>query len=180
MASGSPLGRLLQEATDRIFLEDFTAPLTLQRGHNSGCRDPVQQGAVQPSRQLANVVAIAQRLSLQWGGVCGEHQEALKLFCVEDQAPICVICKESRTHRAHRVVPIQEAAQQYKKKIQAHLKTLREEREKLLGWKATGEGKCQKYLKQTQAERQKIVAQFQQLRQFLELSLVTTMGQRGD
>nr|XP_025036306.1 LOW QUALITY PROTEIN: zinc finger protein 250-like [Pelodiscus sinensis] len=168
MASGSPLGRLLQEATDRIFLEDFTAPLTLQRGHNSGCRDPVQQGAVQPSRQLANVVAIAQRLSLQWGGVCGEHQEALKLFCVEDQAPICVICKESRTHRAHRVVPIQEAAQQYKKKIQAHLKTLREEREKLLGWKATGEGKCQKYLKQTQAERQKIVAQFQQLRQFLE------------
>ncbi|XP_065271446.1 E3 ubiquitin-protein ligase TRIM15-like [Emys orbicularis] len=49
-------------------------------------------------------------------------------------------------------------------RIQAHLKTLREEREKLLGLKATGEGK---YLKQTQTERQKIVSEFHQLRQFL-------------
>nr|XP_025039297.1 E3 ubiquitin-protein ligase TRIM7-like [Pelodiscus sinensis] len=53
-------------------------------------------------------------------------------------------------------------------KIQAHLKTLREEREKLLGWKATGEGRSQECLKQTQAERKKIVAEFQQLWQFLE------------
>ncbi|XP_044837326.1 tripartite motif-containing protein 15-like isoform X1 [Mauremys mutica] len=53
-------------------------------------------------------------------------------------------------------------------RIQAHLKTLREEREKLLGLKATGEGNCQEYLKQTQTERQKIVSEFQQLQQFLE------------
>ncbi|XP_065271515.1 zinc finger protein RFP-like [Emys orbicularis] len=53
-------------------------------------------------------------------------------------------------------------------RIQAHLKTLREEREKLLGLKATGEGKSREYLKQTQTERQKIVTEFQQLQQFLE------------
>ncbi|XP_074873360.1 uncharacterized protein LOC142024915 [Carettochelys insculpta] len=52
-------------------------------------------------------------------------------------------------------------------KIQAHLKTLREEREKLLGLKATGEGKSREYLRRTQTERQKIVWEFQQLRQFL-------------
>uniref|UniRef100_K7FLV1 E3 ubiquitin-protein ligase TRIM7-like n=1 Tax=Pelodiscus sinensis TaxID=13735 RepID=K7FLV1_PELSI len=65
------------------------------------------------------------------------------------------------------VVPLQEAAQEYKEKLEACLKTLREEREKLLGRK-TAEGKSQEYLKWTQAEKQKIVAEFQQLRQFLE------------
>ncbi|XP_039357599.1 E3 ubiquitin-protein ligase TRIM7-like, partial [Mauremys reevesii] len=97
-----------------------------------------------------------------------EHQETLKLFCEEDQTPICVVCDRSGAHRAHTVVPIQEAAQEYKEKIQAHLKTLREEREKLLGFKVTGEKRSQEYLKQTETERQKIVSEFQQLQQFLE------------
>ncbi|XP_074873477.1 LOW QUALITY PROTEIN: zinc finger protein RFP-like [Carettochelys insculpta] len=138
------------------------------------CRETVQQRSLRPNRQLANVTEIAKRLSLQAAkaaggdGVCGEHQEALKLFCEEDQTLICLICRESRAHRAHTVVPIQEAAQEYKGKIQARLKTLREEREKLLGLKVTREGKIREYLKQTQTKRQKIVWEFQQLRQFLE------------
>ncbi|XP_034645229.1 zinc finger protein RFP-like [Trachemys scripta elegans] len=138
------------------------------------CRETVQQRNLRPNRQLANIVEIAKRLSLQVAkgaggdGVCGEHQEALKLFCEEDQTPICVVCDRSRAHRTHTVVPIQEAAQEYKERIQAHLKTLREEREKLLGFKATREGNSREYLKQTQTERQKIVSEFQQLRQFLE------------
>ncbi|XP_039357600.1 tripartite motif-containing protein 15-like [Mauremys reevesii] len=53
-------------------------------------------------------------------------------------------------------------------KIQAHLKTLREEREKLLESKMTGEGKSWEYLKQIEKKRQQIVAEFQQLHQFLE------------
>ncbi|CAM4652559.1 unnamed protein product [Caretta caretta] len=56
----------------------------------------------------------------------------------------------------------------HQEKIQAHLKTLRKEREKLLGFKVTGEEKFQEYLVQTQTKRQKIVSEFQQLRQFLE------------
>ncbi|CAM5158622.1 unnamed protein product [Eretmochelys imbricata] len=60
------------------------------------------------------------------------------------------------------------AACSYKEKIQAHLQTLREEREKLLGLKVTGEKRSWEYLKQTETERQKIVSEFQQLRQLLE------------
>uniref|UniRef100_A0A674K2D8 RING-type E3 ubiquitin transferase n=1 Tax=Terrapene triunguis TaxID=2587831 RepID=A0A674K2D8_9SAUR len=176
------MSHLQEEATCPICLEYFTEPVTLECGHNfcracigqcwvgsataascPQCRETVQQRNLRPNRQLANVVEIAKRLSLQatkgtgGDGVCGEHQEALKLFCEEDETPICVICRESRAHRAHTVVPIQEAAQEYKENIQAHLKTLREEREKLWG-----------FHKQIQTERQKIVSEFQQLRQFLE------------
>ncbi|XP_065421082.1 zinc finger protein RFP-like isoform X2 [Chrysemys picta bellii] len=193
MAAENPVESLQEEATCPVCLEYFTEPVTLECGHNfcracisqcwegsdtaascPQCRETVHQRNLRPNRQLANMVEIAKRLSLQAAkgaggeGVCGDHQEALKLFCEEDQTPICVICRESRAHRAHTVVPIQEAAQEYKEKIQAHLKTLKEEREKLLGFKVTGEKRSQEYLKQTETERQKIVSEFQQLRQFLE------------
>ncbi|XP_044838456.1 E3 ubiquitin-protein ligase TRIM41-like [Mauremys mutica] len=171
MAAENPVESLQEEATCPVCLEYFTEPVTLECGHNfcraciaqcwegsntaascPQCRQTVQQRNLRPNRQLANMVEIAKQLSLQAAkgrggdGVCGEHQEAPKLFCEEDQTSICMICRESRAHRAHTVVPIQEAAQEYKEKIQTQLKTLREEREKLLGLKVTGEGKSQEYL----------------------------------
>ncbi|XP_075772596.1 zinc finger protein RFP-like isoform X2 [Pelodiscus sinensis] len=156
MAAESPVESVREEAPRPVCLEDFTAPVTLQCGHNS-CqaplspqgRDTEQQGPLRPNRQLANVVELAKPLSFQAAerarrdGVCGEHQEALTLFCEEDQTPICVVCD---TSQAHTVVPKQEAAQEYKEKLETHLKTLREEREKLLRRKATAEGKSQEYL----------------------------------
>ncbi|CAM4663784.1 unnamed protein product, partial [Caretta caretta] len=63
-------------------------------------------------RQLANVLEIAKWLSLQAAKgagrerLCGEHQEALKLFCEEDRTSVCVVCHLSRAHRAHTVVPL--------------------------------------------------------------------------
>uniref|UniRef100_A0A674JIL0 Tripartite motif containing 39 n=1 Tax=Terrapene triunguis TaxID=2587831 RepID=A0A674JIL0_9SAUR len=191
MAAENPVESLQDEATCPICLEYFTEPVTLGCGHNfcracitqcwegsdiavycPQCRETVQQRNLRLNRQLANMVEIAKRLSLQakkGSGVekvCEKHQEPLKLFCEEDQTPICLVCDRSRAHRAHAVVPIEDVPQEYKEKIQAHLKTLREEREKLLGLKVNGEERSQEYL--TQTERQKILLEFQQLRQFLE------------
>ncbi|NXD46672.1 TRI10 protein, partial [Copsychus sechellarum] len=63
---------------------------------------------------------------------CPKHREPLELFCQEDAAALCAICRESRAHRAHSVLPLPEAARRYKEQIQARLQTLKEEREKLL------------------------------------------------
>ncbi|XP_076216374.1 zinc finger protein RFP-like [Aptenodytes patagonicus] len=50
---------------------------------------------------------------------CKEHQETLKLFCEDEERLICVVCNRSKAHRNHSVVPVDEAAQQYKKRTEA-------------------------------------------------------------
>ncbi|XP_068391044.1 E3 ubiquitin-protein ligase TRIM52 [Eschrichtius robustus] len=47
-------------------------------------------------------------------GICSKHQEALKLFCEVDNEAICVVCRESRSHKQHSVVPVEEVVQEYK------------------------------------------------------------------
>ncbi|XP_037768588.1 zinc finger protein RFP isoform X3 [Chelonia mydas] len=171
MAAESPLESLQNEAACPICWELFKNPVVIDCGHSfcqvcitqcwqgsdanftcPQCRETAQQRNLRLNRQLANVLAIAKGLSFQAAkraggkGVCGDHQEPLNLFCEEDRSPICMVCDRSRAHRAHTVIPIEEAAQEYKGKIQAHLETLQEEREKLLGFKVTGVRKTREYL----------------------------------
>ncbi|NXT33443.1 TRI27 protein, partial [Pelecanoides urinatrix] len=86
----------------------------------------------------ANIAEIARQLRLRAGGraagedLCRQHREVLKLFCKEDQQPICLVCDKSQAHRFHTVIPVEEAAQEYKEEIQARLQALKEEREKYL------------------------------------------------
>ncbi|KAK3543045.1 hypothetical protein QTP70_009313 [Hemibagrus guttatus] len=41
--------------------------------------------------------------------VCSLHSEKLKLFCMDDQQPVCVVCQTSRKHTNHKFCPIDEA-----------------------------------------------------------------------
>ncbi|KYO19910.1 zinc-binding protein A33-like [Alligator mississippiensis] len=55
---------------------------------------------------------------------CTEHEEPLKLFCSQDEAPICVICRDLPQHRGHDFLPIKNAVQEYQEKLKACLGTL--------------------------------------------------------
>ncbi|NWU11833.1 TRI41 ligase, partial [Cephalopterus ornatus] len=93
----------------------------------------------------AKILDIARRLSLRvpraGERLCQRHREALKLFCEEEQTPMCLVCRESPAHRLHAAVPIEEAAEERKEKFQAHVQILKDRREKLQGMKAAEEGK---------------------------------------
>uniref|UniRef100_A0A8C3I6T6 Uncharacterized protein n=1 Tax=Chrysemys picta bellii TaxID=8478 RepID=A0A8C3I6T6_CHRPI len=143
---------LQRELACSICLEYFQDPVSIQCGHNfcracisqcwegsvrnfscPQCRKTARKRNFRPNRELARVIEIAKGLSFQAAkglGRCEKHQEALKLFCEDDQTPICVVCRESQAHRAHTVVPIEEAGLDYKvRKLWLGLER---------GWKAPG------------------------------------------
>ncbi len=53
---------------------------------------------------------LSRRSSFGGEGVCVLHNEKLKLFCLDDQEPVCVVCRDSRRHTHHRFSPVDEAA----------------------------------------------------------------------
>nr|XP_056701874.1 E3 ubiquitin-protein ligase TRIM7-like [Euleptes europaea] len=195
MAAGDPVNELCEEATCSICLEYFSDPMTVAEcGHNfcrscltqcwgkaaaeascPQCRGKAQTGNLRPNRQLANVVEIVKRISLQGGNgekvkerVCKKHQERLKLFCQNDEILICVVCDRSKEHKDHEVIPAEEASGEYKDKFCSCLKTLKKKRKKILASKADIEKGSQELLEQTQTEKGEIVTECRQLCQFLE------------
>ncbi|XP_038127949.1 tripartite motif-containing protein 35-like [Cyprinodon tularosa] len=61
--------------------------------------------------------------------LCSLHSEKLRLFCLDHQQPVCLVCRDSEKHTEHRFRPIDEAAQQHKKKLQETLEPLKEKLE---------------------------------------------------
>ncbi|XP_019389029.1 PREDICTED: zinc finger protein RFP-like isoform X1 [Crocodylus porosus] len=199
MAAESPVGSLQHEATCSICLEFFKDPVILDCGHNfcrvcisqcwdglgpncscPQCRQVMPQRNLRPNRQLANIVKITKQLSLQAAKGAGEEnmrggsQEALHLLCEETQTE--EVCDRCHTH----TVPAEKVAQEYKEELQTYLKTLREDKEKLLGLKVNGDERIQEYLQKTEAERQKLVSEFRQLHQFLEEQERLQLDQLGE
>lgn len=57
-------------------------------------------------------------------GRCSLHSEELKLFCLNDEQPVCVICLHSEIHKYHSIKPINEAVRDNKQGLQELLDPL--------------------------------------------------------
>ncbi|XP_030055658.1 E3 ubiquitin-protein ligase TRIM39-like isoform X1 [Microcaecilia unicolor] len=191
MAAANPAESLRDEASCSICLDYFTDPVMTDCGHNfcrscitqswegrdtdfpcPQCRETSQQRNLRPNRQLVNITEMVKKLSQcsvrpKEENLCEEHEEKLKLFCEEDQKIICLICRESRDHKSHTVIPIKEAVQEYKEKLKMHLEPLRKDLEDLLKFTSTEEKKAEELKSETQIKRQKVESEFEELQQFL-------------
>ncbi|XP_047203414.1 zinc-binding protein A33-like [Girardinichthys multiradiatus] len=125
----------------------------------------------QPPRNLAlrNLCeAIVSRKENDSEGLCRLHSEKFKLFCLDHQEPVCVICRDSKAHNNHRFRPIDEVAQESKKKVQMLLLPLQKKLKLFEEVKEQFEEK-DNYIK-TQAEHTEaqIKDEFKKLYQFLQ------------
>uniref|UniRef100_A0A3B4DIC8 Zinc-binding protein A33-like n=1 Tax=Pygocentrus nattereri TaxID=42514 RepID=A0A3B4DIC8_PYGNA len=66
----------------------------------------------------------SQRSSAGSQGLCVLHNEKLKLFCLDDQQPVCLVCQTSKKHRNHKFCPVDEAVTEFKDKLKSALKPL--------------------------------------------------------
>ncbi|XP_045932558.1 nuclear factor 7, brain-like [Micropterus dolomieu] len=100
--------------------------------------------------------------------LCSLHSEKLKLFCLDHQQPVCVVCRDSEKHSDHRFRPVDEAARQHKKELQETLEPLKEKLKVCEQVKVKFDQTAEHMNVQARHTERQIKEQFKKLQQFLE------------
>ncbi|XP_019210748.1 zinc-binding protein A33-like [Oreochromis niloticus] len=99
--------------------------------------------------------------------LCSLHSEKLKLFCLDHQQPVCVVCRDSEKHTKHRFRPIHEAAQQHKKELQETLEPFKDKIKVCEEVQAKFDQTAEHIKVQAPHTERQIKEQFKKLHQFL-------------
>ncbi|XP_028285063.1 zinc-binding protein A33-like [Parambassis ranga] len=99
--------------------------------------------------------------------LCSLHSEKLKVFCLDHQQPVCVVCSVSEKHSNHKFRPIDEAVQPYRKELEEALQPLKEKL-KVCGRVKVKFDQTAEHIKvQARHTERQIKEQFEKLHQFL-------------
>ncbi|XP_078073395.1 zinc-binding protein A33-like isoform X2 [Mustelus asterias] len=131
------------------------------------CRKETSSRDLRPNRMLANIVELFVKSDKgdKMQQECSRHQEKLKLFCKTDNQTICVICQTSKNHQNHEMLPVEEAAEEFKEELRNSLKPVQDKKEEWNAVKSDYERTLthiqkfpdiQKRMKQTLPEPQKV------------------------
>ncbi|KAL3967113.1 tripartite motif-containing protein 35 [Sarotherodon galilaeus] len=99
--------------------------------------------------------------------LCSLHSEKLRLFCLDHQQPVCLVCYVSEKHTNHRFRPIDEAARQHKKELQETLEPLKEKLQFFKEAKMKFDQTAEHIKVQARHTERQIKEQFKKLHQFL-------------
>ncbi|MBN3298456.1 TRI35 protein, partial [Amia calva] len=99
--------------------------------------------------------------------LCRRHTEKLKLYCLDDQEAICVVCQTSKKHKLHNCCPVEEATQEFKDELKTALKPMQEKLESFNTCKKVCEKTAGEIKIQAQQTERKIKKEFEELHQFL-------------
>ncbi|XP_021073742.1 tripartite motif-containing protein 10 [Mus pahari] len=206
MASAPSVTSLADEVNCPICQGTLREPVTIDCGHNFCrgcltryceipgpeseeslscplCKEPFRPGSFRPNWQLANVVENIERLQLastrglEVEDACPEHGEKIYFFCEEDEAQLCVVCRETGQHGAHTVRFLEDAAGPYREQIQKCLACLRKEREEIQETQSRENKRMQVLLTQVATKRQQVISQFAHLSQFLQQQQTSLLAQ---
>ena len=100
--------------------------------------------------------------------LCSLHSEKLKLFCLDHQQPVCVVCRDSKIHRKHSFKPMDEAAQDLREELQKSLQPLKKKLETFEEVKVEFDQTAEHLKVQARHTETQIKEQFKKLHQFLE------------
>uniref|UniRef100_UPI003AAD5ADB E3 ubiquitin-protein ligase TRIM39-like isoform X1 n=1 Tax=Centroberyx gerrardi TaxID=166262 RepID=UPI003AAD5ADB len=100
--------------------------------------------------------------------LCSLHSEKLKLFCLDHQQTVCVVCRDSKTHTDHRIRPIDEAALDHKEELQKSLKPLKEKLKLFNEVKGNCDQTAEHIKVQARHTERQIKEEFKKLHQFLQ------------
>ncbi|XP_036428010.1 nuclear factor 7, brain-like [Colossoma macropomum] len=99
--------------------------------------------------------------------ICIVHSKKLRLFCLDDLQPVCLVCRDSKIHTHHKFLPLQEAAVDYKEELKTALKPLKEKLEIFTEFKLNLDQTAEHIKTQAQHTERQIKEEFEKLHQFL-------------
>ncbi|XP_038607952.1 E3 ubiquitin-protein ligase TRIM11-like [Tachyglossus aculeatus] len=183
---------LREELTCAICLEYFMSPVTIDCGHSfcqvclnqtweetdgplscPECKEIMVHRDFKPNHRLGKLARLSRQLHLHSGSSfreetrCERHHQVLKLFCSEEQIPICVACSQSREHTTHRIAPIKEAAQEIKEELQSTLESLWNYLEEVQKFLIQERSKFQLCTDMVASRKHGIRVEFEKMRRFL-------------
>nr|XP_014339425.1 PREDICTED: tripartite motif-containing protein 35-like [Latimeria chalumnae] len=182
-------GSLEEDITCSICQELFKDPVITKCGHNF-CRECVCEywkekmsqscpicGADSAISELITIHTLrniiekykkeSKKSKPQSESLCSQHGEELKLYCLEEQEAICVVCQTSRKHENHKFLPIKEAAQEFKEELKNSLKLLQDTHQKIAVLKEKYGGNLNNIHDQADKIEKQIKEDFVKLHQFL-------------
>ncbi|XP_051744588.1 E3 ubiquitin-protein ligase TRIM39-like [Ctenopharyngodon idella] len=136
------------------------------------CRRKSSKENLPPNLALKNLceLLLKERKERRSSGseeLCSLHNEKLKLFCLEDNQPVCLVCFTSQTHINHTFRPISEVVSSQKGEIKTALKSLQEKFQHNEKMKGEFEKTVQHIKSQAEHTERQIKQQFEKLHQFL-------------
>ncbi|KAL7864044.1 hypothetical protein AOLI_G00154640 [Acnodon oligacanthus] len=99
--------------------------------------------------------------------LCGLHNEKLKLFCLDDQRPVCLTCQTSNEHKNHKCCAIDKATTDFKNKLKSALKPLQKNLKAVKKAKQDYEQTAAHIKTQAQHTERQMKEEFEKLHQFL-------------
>ncbi|KAM7006489.1 zinc-binding protein A33-like [Tautogolabrus adspersus] len=109
-----------------------------------------------------------QQASAESDALCGLHSEPFKLYCGNDQQPVCLVCQHSDSHAGHQFRTIRDVAQENKVELRKTLKPLREKLKVFERVKANCDQTAEYITVQALNTEGRIKKQFKKLHQFLQ------------
>ncbi|XP_076849998.1 E3 ubiquitin-protein ligase TRIM35-like [Brachyhypopomus gauderio] len=109
----------------------------------------------------------SQRSSAGSEVLCSLHNEKLKVFCLEDQQPVCLVCQISKKHKNHECCPLDEAVSDFKDKLKTSLESLQQHLKVLEEHKQVCEKTAAHIKYQAQHTERQIKEEFEKIYQFL-------------
>uniref|UniRef100_A0A667Y3I7 E3 ubiquitin-protein ligase TRIM39-like n=1 Tax=Myripristis murdjan TaxID=586833 RepID=A0A667Y3I7_9TELE len=109
-----------------------------------------------------------QRASAGSEFLCSLHSEKLRLFCLDHQQPVCLVCRDSKKHTDHKFRPIDEAAQDHREELQKSLKPLQEKLKVFNKVKGNCDQTAEHIKVQARRTERQIKEEFKKLHQFLQ------------
>uniref|UniRef100_A0A8C8LNN9 Uncharacterized protein n=1 Tax=Oncorhynchus tshawytscha TaxID=74940 RepID=A0A8C8LNN9_ONCTS len=99
--------------------------------------------------------------------LCSLHGEKFKLFCLKDKQPICLVCRDSKVHKSHDCVPVDEVVQDLKEELHTALKPLLKNLEVFNNVKLACDKTAEHIKSQVQHTEKQMRKEFEKLHQFL-------------